>query len=52
MATEFKKIMPRFVNLGDYSAQSTAQRIYKQPFQNWHCSLVMPIKQSVYSTIC
>lgn len=52
MATEFKKIMPRFVNLGDCLAQSIALFIYKRLFQNWPYSRVMPTKQSACLIIC
>lgn len=51
MAIEFKKIMPKFVNLGDYLARPIVLFILKQRFPNWHCLLVMPIKRDVYSTI-
>lgn len=37
MATEFKKIMPKFVSLGDYLARSIAPLICKQPFLGWPC---------------
>lgn len=50
MATEFKKIMPRFVKLGDYLAQKSVQYIYEKPFQSWLCLRVMSTSQSVCLT--